>query len=87
LDTNPHLVDIVPLSLNEVKLFVGQEHGGYKVIDLQTTTSEDLKMDIDKVGKPVKVVGGMAVPSDLGIEVVGEGDRGIVLCYTSKLAE
>lgn len=71
--------------MNEVKLFVGQENGGYKVVDLQTTTSEEIKIDVEKVGKPVKVVGGMCIPSDLGLEAAGEGDRGIVLCYASKL--
>lgn len=54
------------------------------MVDLQTTTSEEIKIDVEKVGKPVKVVGGMCIPSDLGLEVPGEGDRGIVLCYASK---
>jgi hypothetical protein len=78
-------VDVVAISPSEVKLFVGQETTGFKAVDLQTATAEEARVDLEKAGKPIKVVGGMLVPADVPQEFAGEfPERGVVLCFQSK---
>ena len=80
-------MDIVAISPTEVKLFVGQENTGFKAVDLQTATAEEVRVDLEKSGKPIKVIGGMVIPPEYQNEANAPGgnagDRGIILCYHS----
>jgi len=50
--------------------------------------AEEVKQDAERVGKPVKVIGGMLVPPEHDAIDDGDGseftERGVVLCYESE---
>ena len=91
-DSSPSIVDVVAISDTEVKLFIGGENTGFRMIDLQTATAEEIKVDLDKAGKPIKVLGSVQLPSSISSNNnhihnsndLTAPDRGIVICHQSK---